>query len=128
MRLLLDSHVLMWALAEPHRLSAEVRADLENRGNEILFSAASIWELAIKSGKKPGSLPLDAQEVFATALQTGFRELHVTATVAQHVANLPPHHGDPFDRLLIAQAIAERAFFYTADAQLEAYSDLVRLI
>ena len=128
MRLLLDSNVLIWFLAEPQRLSRSVFADIENPDNEVMFSAASIWELAVKSGKKPGSLPLDAHEVLAIALQTGFRELPVTAAVAQHVTNLPPHHGDPFDRLLIAQAMAERALFYTADAQLEAYSDLVRLI
>lgn len=128
MRLLLDSNVLIWALAEPHRLRAEIKADLQDRGNEILFSAVSIWEIAIKASKKPGSLPLDAEEVFAIALETGFRELPLRAAVARHVANLPPHHSDPFDRVLIAQAISEPVILYTADAQLAVYSDLVRVI
>ncbi len=128
MRLLLDSNVLMWALAEPHRLSAAIRGDLEDRNNEILFSAASIWEFAIKSAAKPGSLPFNAGEVFALALETGFRELPVTGAVARHVANLPLHHRDPFDRILIAQALCEPAILYTSDAQLKVYSDLVRRI
>lgn len=128
MRLLLDTNVLLWSLAEPERLSAPVRDDIEDRGNEILFSAASIWELAIKDSTKRGRLPLNAEEVFAYALETGFRELPVTAVTARHVANLPLHHRDPFDRLLIAQAMSEPAILYTADAQLEAYSELVRLV
>ncbi len=128
MRLLLDSNVLMWALAEPHRLNAKVRGDLEDRDNEVLFSAASIWEFAIKSAARPGSLPRNAEEIFAIALETGFRELQVTGAVARHVANLPLHHRDPFDRILIAQAMCEPAILYTSDAQLEIYSDLVRRV
>jgi len=128
MRLLLDSNVLMWALAEPHRLSVKIRADLEDRGNEILFSAASVWEIAIKAAAKPGSVPLDAQEVFAFALETGFKELPVRAAVARHVANLPLLHRDPFDRILVAQAMAEPAILLTSDAKLQAYSELVRLV
>ncbi len=128
MRLLLDTNILIWFLAEPQRLSRTAFADIEDRGNEILFSAASIWEIAIKVTKKPGSFPLDAEEVFAIALETGFRELPVRAAVARHVANLPPHHNDLFDRILIAQAMTEPAILYTADAQLAVYSELVRVI
>ena len=128
MRLLLDTNILLWALSEPKRLSAKAKAELEHRSNDILFSAASIWELAIKAGKHKGVLPLDAQEVFAIALETGFQELAVTSAVARHVANLPPLHRDPFDRLLIAQAMAEPAVLLTSDAKLQPYSELVRLI
>jgi PIN domain nuclease of toxin-antitoxin system len=128
MKLLLDSNILLWSMTDPGRLSAQVRADLEDRGQEILFSAASIWEFAIKGSKWPGALPIDAQEIFATALLTGFRELPVSGAVARHVATLPLLHRDPFDRILVAQAISEPAFLYTADAQLAPYSDLVRLM
>jgi PIN domain nuclease of toxin-antitoxin system len=128
MRLLLDTHILLWFLAEPKRLSKAVIADIEDPSNEILFSAASIWELAIKASTKKSALPLDGEEVFAIALETGFRELPVRAAVARHVANLPFHHRDPFDRLLVAQAISEPAILYTDDAVLEAYSELVKRV
>lgn len=128
MRLLLDTHILLWSLGEPHKLSAKVRDEIADRNNEILFSAASIWELAIKDSLKRESLALNAEETFAYALETGFRELPVTAAVARHVANLPRLHGDPFDRLLVVQAMAEPAILLTVDAELEAYSELVRRV
>lgn len=128
MRILLDSNILLWFLDEPTRLKKTVFADIEDRNNEILFSAASIWEFAIKIGAKPGSLPIDAEEIFATALLTGFRELPVTGAVARHVAKLPLDHRDPFDRILVAQAMSEPALLYTSDRQLVPYSELVRLV
>lgn len=128
MRLLLDTHVLLWALIAPHRLSKESFADIENSANEVIFSAASIWEIAIKATLAPTDFRVSPDDIAATAVATGFTELAVSAAAAVHVAKLPPHHGDPFDRLLIAQSITEPAILYTADRRLAVYSELVHLI
>jgi PIN domain nuclease of toxin-antitoxin system len=128
MRLLLDTHLLLWALAEPERLDAATRAVLEDAGNEVLFSAASLWEIAIKSALGRPDFICDPQQVLRAALDTGFVELPVQAAAAVLVAGLPPHHRDPFDRLLVAQAISEPVRLYTADAALPVYSELVTLV
>jgi PIN domain nuclease of toxin-antitoxin system len=128
MRVLLDTHVLLWALAEPRRLGRETRATIENADSEVLFSAASIWEIAIKSGLDRGDFAFDPAEIALAALDTGFSELAVRANAAALVSRLPLLHRDPFDRLLVAQAMTEPATLYTAAQQLPPYSDLVRLI
>jgi PIN domain nuclease of toxin-antitoxin system len=124
-RLLLDTHVLLWALIEPRRLSAEIRTVLENPDHEVLFSAASIWEISIKSVLGRADFQVAPSSIVDAARATGFMELPVRATAALKVAVLPRYHRDPFDRLLVAQAMTEPAALYTADAQLGAYSDLV---
>jgi PIN domain nuclease of toxin-antitoxin system len=128
MRLLLDTHVLLWALGEPKRLGKKARAEVEDTGNEVLFSAASIWEIAIKSALKQSDFRVTPNEILSAALQSGFTELPVHSSAAAHVARLPRHHQDPFDRLLIAQAMTEPVMLYTADTQLETYSELVQRI
>ena len=128
MRVLLDTHVLLWALGEPRRLDAEMRGTIESSDTEVLFSAASIWEIAIKSGLGPTGLVFDAAEIARAAIDTGFSELAVRANAAALVGRLPLLHRDPFDRLLVAQAILEPATLYTTDRQLVGYSDLVRQI
>lgn len=128
MRLLLDTDILLWALIEPKRFSKQVRAEIEDGHNEVLFSAASIWEIAIKSKIKRRGLRFTADQIAAAARATGFAELPIHAAAAAQVAALPPIHRNPFDRLLIAQAMAEPAHFYTADALLQEYSSLVRVI
>ncbi len=125
MRLLLDTHVLIWALVEPERLAAKVRAELEDPANEVLFSAASVWEMAIKSALGRADFRVSPETLVRGAQATGFVELTVRSAAALKVASLPPHHRDPFDRLLVAQAMTEPALLYTADVQLLAYSDLV---
>ena len=126
MRVLLDTHVLLWALGEPRRLDAEMRGTIESSDTEVLFSAASIWEIAIKSGLGRSDFAFDAEEIAQAALDTGFTEIAVRAKAAALVARLPLLHRDPFDRVLVAQAIVEPATLYTADQQLVPYSDLVR--
>ena len=126
MRVLLDTHILLWALAEPRRLDRETRATIESSDTEVLFSAASIWEIAIKSGLGRSDFAFDAEEIAQAALDTGFTEIAVRAKAAALVARLPLLHRDPFDRVLVAQAIVEPATLYTADQQLVPYSDLVR--
>jgi PIN domain nuclease of toxin-antitoxin system len=125
MRLLLDTHVLLWALITPKRLAKDIRSAIENANNEVLFSAASIWEIAIKATRNKLDLGVSPDEIAVTAAASGFTELPVRSVAAAHVVKLPLHHRDPFDRILVAQAITEPATLYTADAQLKVYSELV---
>ena len=129
MRLLLDPHVLLWALSDSKRLPAETRDLIASADNEILFSAASIWEIAIKEQLLRAQFGVDAETIIDAARETGFTELAVSAQHAAGVAKLPLHHKDPFDRMLISQALTEPARLLTADRTLGAYSkDLVALI
>jgi PIN domain nuclease of toxin-antitoxin system len=128
MRVLLDTHVLLWALGEPGRLDVRTRSTIESSDTEVLFSAASIWEIAVKSGLGRTGFALDPAEIARAAIDTGFSELAVRANAAALVGRLPLLHRDPFDRLLVAQAILEPATLYTTDRQLVGYSDLVRQI
>ena len=109
------------------RLDYATRDSLADPANDILFSAASIWEIAIKAALGRRDFPVIPDEILQGALQMGFIEASIRA-VAATVARLPLIHRDPFDRLLIAQAIAELAVFFTADARLATYSVLVHLV
>ena len=128
MRILLDTHILLWALVEPQRLDEDTGAEIRSAANEVLFSTASIWEIAIKAGLRREDFIVDPAEIVREALDAGLTELVLRSTAAVLVAELPLLHRDPFDRILIAQAIAEPAFLYTADQRLSPYSELVRLI
>jgi PIN domain nuclease of toxin-antitoxin system len=116
------------ALAEPARLDRETRGIIRSRGNLVLFSAASIWEIAIKAGLRRDDFLVNTEEIVREAIDAGFTELLLRSQAAALVAELPLLHRDPFDRVLVAQAITEPAFLYTADPRLEPYSDLVRQI
>ncbi len=122
MRILLDTHVALWAFAGSKRIDP-VRETILSETNEIFISAASWWELAIKIGL--GKLDADLKELRWAAKESGFGELFVTGGHAESLLRLPPIHKDPFDRLLVAQAIAEPMRIITADDKLEAYSELV---
>lgn len=128
MRLLLDTHLLLWALAEPDRLAAKVRAAIEDPSNDVLFSSASIWEIAIKASLRRPDFNIDPSDVLQGALETGFEELPADGIAASRVLDLPMHHRDPFDRLLVAQAMSEPARLFTADPLLKPYSELVTLV
>ena len=128
MRLLLDTHVLLWALAEPERLSPQVREWLVSPANDVMFSAANIWEIAIKAQIGRLSLAVTVEEIVEAALASGFRELPIRAVHAAAVYRLLLHHRDPFDRILVAQAITEPARLLTVDATLARYSELVEVI
>jgi len=127
-RVLLDTHYLVWAMTDHVMLPHDIRSTLEDGKVEVLFSAVSIWEIAIKTALKRPDFTVLPAKIMATALQCGFVELPITAAVAATVATLPMHHRDPFDRLLVAQAIAEPARLLTVDAKLERYSELVWLV
>ena len=128
MRILLDTHILLWALVEPTRLPRKARSLIEDGANEILFSAASIWEIAIKAQTGRIDFPVSPDEIAAAAEATGFKELRVSAKHGAGVCSLPLHHRDPFDRLLVAQAISEPARLLTVDSALGLYSELVEVL
>jgi PIN domain nuclease of toxin-antitoxin system len=129
MRLLLDTHVLLWALSGSKRLPDDARELIESADNEVLFSAASIWEIAIKAQLLRAEFGVDVETIAAAARDTDFDELAISSRHAAGVAALPLHHKDPFDRMLMSQAIVEPARLVTADRALAAYSsDLVMLV
>ena len=118
MRLLLDTHVLLWALGDPASLSGDARYAIEDLANGVLASAASAWEISIKrtAGK------LDAPEDLASAFRaTGIEPLGITVEHALAAGALPLHHRDPFDRMLVAQARAEGLTLVTRDSLLSRY-------
>ena len=121
MRLLLDTHLLLWALAEPDKLGSKARSVIEDPENEVLFSAASIWEVAIKAGLGRPDFAVRPEAIARAAIEAGFAELPVRAEVAARVADLPPHHRDPFDRLLVSQAQAETMALLSADTNIRRY-------
>lgn len=122
MRLLLDTHVLYWSYYEPDRLS---KAALEtiSLADAIFVSSASIWEMSIKV--RLGKMKGEPEELVRLIGAAGFEELPVWSRHALLVRNLPLHHTDPFDRLLVAQAMSEPLHLLTTDAKLKAYSELV---
>jgi PIN domain nuclease of toxin-antitoxin system len=125
MRLLLDTHIFLWAVAGSVSLKAQARKTIE-ASEAVFVSAASIWEIAIKA--RLGKTDADPDALVAAIEESGFIELPVRAAHAARVAALPPLHTDPFDRMLVAQAIAEPLRLLTADAGLKAYSELVTVV
>jgi PIN domain nuclease of toxin-antitoxin system len=124
MRVLLDTHLLLWALGSPSKLPAAARK-LINDAN-VYVSAASIWEVSIKAAL--GKLSADPREVLAALEPAGFLELPVSGAHAARIADLPAIHRDPFDRLLIAQALTEPMRLLTNDAALAGYGDMVTIV
>lgn len=125
MRLLLDTHIFLWCIKDDARLSKSIRSKILH-ASEVYVSSASIWESTIKIKLK--KLDGDVNEIVEAIVDSGFIELPITALHAAAVAALPDIHRDPFDRVLIAQAISEPLTFLTADTQLKNYSELVEVI
>lgn len=119
MRLLLDTHALLWALATPRKLSKKVTAALKDPRTDVFFSAASTWEIAIKTAL--GKLHADLDEVVTEARSLGFAELAVSVAHTLRLSALPNHHRDPFDRLIVAQAIEDDLKLVTADTNIHMY-------
>lgn len=124
MRLLLDTHILLWTLTGDPRLG-KVEALIVDPANSVSVSAASYLELAIKASQ--GKIDVDVAEIRAAVAESGFDELSVNGVHAEILAGLPWHHKDPFDRILVAQALAEPLRLITADPQVAKYSDTVIL-
>lgn len=121
MRVLLDTHLLLWALSDPSRLSKTVRRQIED--NHVFASAASIWEISIKSAL--GNLKADANEVLEAIEPAGFSILCISGLHAAKVGRLPSVHRDPFDRMLVAQALIEPMILLTNDRVLASYGPFV---
>ncbi len=118
MRLLLDTHVVLWSLTEPRKLRGETREALEDAQNDVFVSAVSGWEIAVKRALGKLEAPDDLE---AGVRQQGFLPLHLTFLHAERAGALPPHHGDPFDRMLVAQAQVEGLVVVTWDARIRLY-------
>lgn len=125
MRLLLDTHLVLWAMQDSSQLSTEARRHLR-AAEAVYVSAASLWEIAIKASV--GKLSIDSGELEEKLSQAGFLPLPITWPHTVELRKLPAHHRDPFDRMLVAQAISEPLRLLTHDAALSAYSDLVTLV
>lgn len=131
MKLLLDTHILLWAFEDGAELSPTARDLLANETNEIVVSAVSIWEISIKSALRRNgrrAFSWSAAEVLQRCLDTNVQLLPVLPTHAVRVESLPLLHGDPFDRLLVAQALSEPLRLVTSDRALAHYSDTVILV
>ena len=128
MKLLLDTQILLWAAGQPDRLSAAARTLLDNPRNELVFSAASLWEIAIKKTLGRPDFVVEPRLLRRGLLDNGYTELPVTSQHAVSIDGLPPLHKDPFDRLLLAQALSEGITFVTGDAQLARYPGPVRKV
>lgn len=128
MKLLLDTRLLLCAAAMPERLSPLAVARLEARDNRLVFSAASLWEVAIKAGLGRSDFIVDARRLRQGLIDNGYEELSLTGAHAVALADLPAIHKDSFDRILIAQAKVEGAILLTADATLARYGTPVEVV
>lgn len=128
MKLLLDSHLLLWAAAQPHRLSATAQSLLGDPQNALLFSAASLWEISIKRGLGRADFRVDPRLLRRGLIDNDYEELPITSEHAVVVDILPPLHKDPFDRLLIAQSIVEGLTLVTADPLVAQYPGSIRQV
>jgi PIN domain nuclease of toxin-antitoxin system len=126
LRLLLDTHLLLWSAANAPQLSASARSLITDPQNELFFSAASIWEVAIKTSLGRPNFRVDPTQLRRSLLDGNYRELSITSQHAVVVATLPLLHRDPFDRILLAQAIVEDMTLLTADPRIAQYPGPVR--
>jgi len=125
---LLDTNILLAATIAPERLPRQVAESLLDPLNTVYFSAASLWEIGVKRSLNREAFDFFPEDIHRLALDTGFTELPVLAEHCYAIARLPWHHRDPFDRMLVAQAMALPAYLLTSDGVLPRYSDLVRRV
>lgn len=123
MNVLLDTHVALWALVDSPRLSQQARDVIGSANATIWISAATVWEISIKHGLGRGDMPIDGEQAIAWFRKAGYRFLPVEPEHAAAVARLPAHHQDPFDRLLVAQALLEPMRLMSRDPQVLRYSE-----
>lgn len=122
MRLLLDTHILLWWVVGDRRLPKALRTAIASGDNDVAVSAATFWEIAIK--QHLGRIAIDLAELQDALMADGFEELPVRVAHTLHLGSLPDHHRDPFDRLLIVQSVAEGRRLVTRDDAILAYSDV----
>lgn len=128
MRYLLDTHIVIWAMVGSAKLSAKARAILENPENILYVSSASIWEISIKNALKPSDIPITSEQMIRFCRDSGIIELPVRFCHSQRVSTVPMHHNDPFDRMLVAQAMEDGLSLMSHDGKLPAYGDMVLLV
>lgn len=128
MKLLLDTRLLLWAAGEPQRLSAQARGWIEDPGNELFFSSASLWEISIKNGLGRQDFQVDARLLRRGLLDNGYGELPIVSEHAVAIDMLPPIHKDPFDRMLVAQAMTEGITLLTSDPLVAQYPGPVQKV
>lgn len=128
MKLLLDTHLLLWAAGDPGRLSAKARALIDAPDSELIFSVASLWEIVIKRGLGREDFQVETRVLRRGLLDNGYSELSIVSEHAVAVDALPPIHNDPFDRPLVAQATVEGITLLTADSRVAEYPGPVRRV
>lgn len=128
MKLLLDTHILLWAAGQPDKLTGSAREMLLDTANALFFSAASIWEIVIKRSLGRSDFKVDPYRLRKMLVLNDYRELPVASEHALRVDTLPPLHKDPFDRILIAQARSEGMLLLTVDTAVIKYGDAVRAL
>jgi len=128
MNLLLDTHLLLWVAVTPERLSKTASTMIQNRNNNLYFSAVSIWEINIKRGLGRTDFHVDPALLRRGLVENGYEELPVTSTHAIEIGRLPAIHKDPFDRMLVAQAGAEGLLLLTSDALVARYPGPIQLV
>lgn len=124
MNLLLDTHIALWAIADSPRLPRRARDMIVAADSHVWVSVASLWEIAIKRAVRPSHMPVGADEALDYFRQSGYRILAVEAQHVLALAGLPPLHADPFDRLLLAQAVSEPLRLITADEHIARYGEM----
>jgi PIN domain nuclease of toxin-antitoxin system len=128
MRILLDTHLLLWVAGQPARLPTPAHALISDTRNQLVYSSASLWEIAIKRGLGRDDFQVDPRVLRRSLIDNDYEELAITGEHAVAVDGLPAIHKDPFDRLLIAQSIVEGITLLTTDAMLARYPAPVRLV
>jgi len=125
LNLLLDTHIALWAITDSPKLSQKARELIESPKTTIWISVASLWEIAIKYSLGRGDMPISSQQAISYFRESGYRFLAVEAEHAVAVEELPSHHQDPFDRILVAQALIEPMRLMTHDSLVALYSDTI---
>jgi PIN domain nuclease of toxin-antitoxin system len=128
MKLLLDTHLILWAAGSLEILPEKARGLMADPFNELMFSPASLWEVAVKSGLGRSDFQVDSRLLRRGLLDNGYRELPITSEHAVFVASLPPIHKDPFDRILVAQATVEGITLLTADTMVAQYPGPIQIV
>jgi PIN domain nuclease of toxin-antitoxin system len=121
MKLLLDTHIILWAAAEPEQLSNQAKLLIEDPENQLYFSAASLWEISIKNKLGRADFKVDLPVLRRNLLDNGFEEIAITSAHTLAIGALPDIHKDPFDRMLIAQTVVEGVTLMTADSVVAQY-------
>ncbi|HEY8359452.1 MAG TPA: type II toxin-antitoxin system VapC family toxin [Ramlibacter sp.] len=128
MRVLIDTHLLLWAAGDPDRLPTAALTEIENPDNVLMFSAASIWEVTIKNGLGRSDFTVDSALLRRGLLDNGYEELPIRGQHAVFAGRLPRLHKDPFDRILVAQSLVEGAALLTSDELVAHYHQSIRLV